>query len=104
MQTPFVSNFYCLLAMYWAAIRQCGPWRDVNEHTVAAISLRFVFQPYFWLHRFGLSMGGISFGTAGNYYYPPDNGIAANAASLESETVVSAENGAIRLTFSLAAN
>lgn len=45
----------------------------------------------------GYEWGGVSFGTGGSYYYPPDNGMAANAASLGSETVVSAENGAIQL-------
>ena len=40
----------------------------------------------------------LSFSSAEGYYYPPDNGMAANAASTGSQTVVSAENDAVMIS------
>ncbi|HTI86870.1 MAG TPA: hypothetical protein VL966_09725, partial [Alphaproteobacteria bacterium] len=41
---------------------------------------------------------GISFSSIENYYYPPDNGFAANAAPAGSQEAISAVNGAIQTT------
>ena len=46
----------------------------------------------------GYVWGGIGFSSVEGYYYPPDNGMAANAAASGFQTVVSAENGAIMIT------
>lgn len=46
----------------------------------------------------GYSWGGISFSATEGYYYPPDNGMAANAAASGTQTVVSSENDAIMVT------
>ena len=49
----------------------------------------------------GAKWSGISFSAAEGYWYPPDNAMAANNAALGAQTVVSSENGAVRIdTFS----
>jgi hypothetical protein len=49
----------------------------------------------------GAKWGGVSFSSAEGYWYPPDNAMAANNAALGDQTVVSSENGAVRIdTFS----
>src|SRR5258708_7255911 len=41
---------------------------------------------------------GTTFSSIEGYYYPPDNGFAANAGAAGSEIAIAAENGAIQTT------
>ncbi|MDI9849103.1 hypothetical protein QM467_13665 [Rhodoblastus sp. 17X3] len=45
----------------------------------------------------GAKWGGISFSSTEGYYYPPDNALGVNNAASGSQTVVTAENNAVRI-------
>jgi hypothetical protein len=45
----------------------------------------------------GAKWGGIAFSSTEGYYYPPDNALGVNNAASGSQTVVTAENNAVRI-------